>query len=277
MQEDRTRVLVVDDDPAMIELMRLDLSGRGYDVTVTGEGGDALIRADAAPFDVVVTDLRMKSMHGIELCGRLVAKHPDLPVIVMTAFGSLDAAIDAMRAGAHDFLNKPFETGELAMRIDRAVQNRALRKEVARLREIVDGGGEAKLELGDSPAMQRVVMQLGAIVASDANVPLTGESGTGKEVVARYVHAHSRRKAGPFVAVNCAAMPESMLESELFGHAKGAFTDARQARKGLFREADGGTILLDEIGEMPPALQAKLLRVLQERSVRPVGADTEVP
>jgi two-component system response regulator HydG len=219
----------------------------------------------------------MQGMDGLELCERLAASRPDVPVLVITAFGSLDTAIGAIRAGAYDFITKPLEVEALALALQRAVRHRSLSEEVRRLRRLVDEPHEFQELVGTSPAMRRLRRFLDRIVDSDASVLVTGESGTGKEVIARVLHDRGPRQKGPFVAVNCAAMPEALLESELFGHARGAFTDARNARTGLFVQADGGTLLLDEVGEMPMSLQPKLLRALQERRVRPVGGETEIP
>ncbi len=197
-------------------------------------------------------------------------------MIVITAFGSLDSAIGAIRAGAYDFIPKPFEIDALVLALERAVQHRALRAEVVRLRQAVGQARRFDELIGDSQAIRAVYDMIERIRASDATVLLTGESGTGKELAARALHRRSRRADGPFVAINCAALPEPLLESELFGHVKGAFTDARTTRTGLFAQADGGTLFLDEIGELPPGTQAKLLRALQERKVRPLGGDAEV-
>jgi two-component system response regulator HydG len=271
------RVLVVDDDQAMCELLETGLTAAGYRVEARTSAPDALALLDGQDVDVVVTDVRMRGMDGLALCERIVANRPDVPVIVITAFGSLETAVGAIRAGAYDFITKPLEVDALVLAVARAVQHRQLRDEVKRLRRVVDdatGFGEL---LGQSPAMRQVYDLLERVVDSDASVFLTGETGTGKELVARALHRRGRRSAGPFVAVNCAAMPETLLESELFGHARGAFTDARGARTGLFLKAHGGTLFLDEIGDLPASLQPKLLRALQERTVRPVGEDTEVP
>jgi two-component system response regulator HydG len=271
----RGRVLIVDDDRDMCRLLDSALGKKGF-VTVsrqTAEEGFELCLAE--DFDVVVTDLNLKGMSGIALAERAAANRPDVPVVVITAFGSLETAVAAIRAGAYDFITKPFEIDALELTLARAVQHRSLREEVKRLRRAVSGGDPGRL-LGSSPALARVVELLGRVADSEASVLITGESGTGKEVVARELHERSRRRGGPFVAINCAAMPEPLLESELFGHAKGAFTDATYAKQGLFAQAHGGTLFLDEIGDMPLGLQPKLLRALEERRVRPVGSAHEV-
>jgi two-component system response regulator HydG len=271
-------ILVVDDDRSMCETLADGLRPYGFEVAWVTSGAEALDRLDAAgDVDCVVSDLNMQGMDGLELCERLAAGHPDVPVLVITAFGSLDTAIGAIRAGAYDFITKPLEVEALALALQRAVRHRALSEEVRRLRRLVEEPHEFRELVGTSPVMRRLRRFLDRIVDSDASVLVTGESGTGKEVIARVLHAFGPRTQGPFVAVNCAAMPEALLESELFGHARGAFTDARSARTGLFVQADGGTLLLDEVGELPMSLQPKLLRALQERRVRPVGGEAEVP
>jgi len=271
------KVFVVDDEREMTELVHVGLKKRGFVVHTFGSGADALAGLDDHDVDVVVTDLNMKGMTGLELCQQVVADRPDIPVIVLTAFGSFETAVGAIRAGAYDFVTKPVEIEALAIAIRRAGEHRQLRGEVKRLREAVESTRGRGDLVGASPAMRKVYDLIDQVSATDATVLITGESGTGKEVVARAVHERSRRKDGPFVAINCAAMPEHLLESELFGHAKGAFTDAKQSRQGLFAQAHGGTLFLDEIGEMALALQPKLLRAIQERKVRPVGAESEVP
>ncbi len=234
---------------------------------------DAVARED---FDVVVTDLNMKGVTGIDLCRHIVENRPNLPVVVLTGFGSLETAVSAIRAGAYDFISKPVAMDALTIAVDRAARHRSLRDEVARLRRQVASGLEADL-VGHSPAMRHVYDLVDRLAESDATVLVTGESGTGKEVVSRIIHRRSRRHDKPFIAINCAAIPEQLLESELFGHVEARSPTRRCRRRGLFVEANGGTILLDEIGDMPIGLQPKLLRVLQERVVRPVGASTEVP
>ena len=270
-------VLIVDDDRNMRELLEEDLRLRGFEPMAANSAGSAWRSLSDENFDVVLTDVRMPGTTGIQLCQQIASGYPDLPVIVMTAFGSLESAVDALRAGAYDFVTKPIELDLLAVALQRAVRNRRLQRQVRQLAETVDHKAYFGEILGESPAMQRIYSQLTQIVATDTSVMLTGESGTGKELVARSVHRRSHRASGPFVAVNCAAIPEALLESELFGHAKGAFTDARQERQGLFQRAENGTLFLDEIGELPLAMQVKLLRALEERTVRPVGSDDEVP
>jgi two-component system response regulator AtoC len=271
------RILVVDDVQSMCEMLAERLPPLGFEVLWCTDAREALPLLATTDVDAVVTDLNLGTMNGLELCERIVASHPDLPVLVITAFGSLETAIAAIRTGAYDFITKPFDITVLALSLERAVQHRRLRAEVKRLRATVAASRRFGELLGTSSAMQEVYALLDRIADADASVLVMGETGTGKDLVARALHERSRRRAGPFVAINCAAMPETLLESELFGHARGAFTDARAARTGLVVQAHGGTLFLDEIGDLPLTLQPKLLRVLQERTVRPVGGDTEVP
>jgi two-component system, NtrC family, response regulator AtoC len=273
----RPRVLVVDDDESMCDLLAAHLALHGFRSSFETDPARVLDSIVSLDIDVVVTDLKMAGMDGLELCQKLVAARPDLPVVLLTAHGTLDAAVAALRVRAFDFLMKPPDIDALVATVRRAIQNHRLEDEVRDLDEIF-AGEEPVFEgmVGTSPAMRELTQLLGRVAAVDASVLLTGESGTGKEVAARAVHERSARRESPFVAVNCAAINPSLLESELFGHVKGAFTDARSDRAGLFERARGGTLFLDEIAELPLTLQPKLLRALQERTVRPVGADREV-
>ena len=270
------RVLIVDDEPDMGALIDAGLRAVGIETRVTTQPTEALTLVAAEDFDTVLTDLQMPGMSGLELCERIVAQRPDVPVIVVTGHGTLESAIGAIRAGAYDFVQKPIKVETLQLTVERALRHHALSSEVQRLREATRPAPFEGI-IGQSSAMRAVFDVAARVAPTDASVLLTGESGTGKELVARALHQRSRRAAGPFVAVNLAALPESLVESELFGHARGAFTDAHAARTGLFLQASGGTLFLDEIGEMPLSVQPKLLRALQERTIRPVGGDHEIP
>lgn len=269
-------ILVIDDERSMVDLLETDLTLRGYKVSGFTSSVAALDAVSATDAQVILTDLQMPGVNGLQVCERVVANRPDIPVVVMTAFGSMETAIEAIRAGAWDFVTKPVEMELLAVVMDRAIRHHNLQEEVRRLTDKPQPTDRFEELIGASPPMQKLFDQIRKIAPTSANVLITGESGTGKELVARAIHRHSLRKDGPFVGINCAAIPENLLESELFGHAKGAFTDARADRKGLFQQAQGGTLFLDEIGDFPLALQAKLLRAMEERSVRPVGGDKEI-
>jgi two-component system response regulator HydG len=272
----KPRILIVDDERGMRELLETDLKLRSFETRGFASATEAYEVFGREDFDVVLTDLRMPGMDGLEFCRRLVAARPDMPVIVMTAFGNLESAIAAIRAGAYDFVTKPIEMEILEVIVRRAVERRQLKQQIHSLRETLLQAGRFDELLGQSSSMLKLYDQLAQIADSDAPVLIMGESGTGKELVAKALHRRSRRGEKPFVAVNCAALPDTLLESELFGHVKGAFTDARTDRRGLFLQAEGGTLFLDEIGEMPLAMQAKLLRALEESRVRPVGSEKEI-
>jgi two-component system response regulator HydG len=271
------RVLVVDDDKSMIELLAERLRKRQFEVVTAQGAAEGRVAFDSAEPDVVVTDLNMPGQSGIQFCEWVVTNRSDTPVIVITAFGSLDTAIAAIRAGAYDFITKPFEIDVLAIALERALRHRDLRHEVKRLRSLLDATRGMSELLGDSPVMLELKELMARVAESQASVLVTGESGTGKEVVARILHQRGPRAEHPFLALNCAAMPEHLIESELFGHVRGAFTDAKTDKAGLFVQANRGSLFLDEIGDMPLGLQPKLLRVLEERKVRPVGGSKELP
>ncbi len=274
VSDSRGRILVVDDEPsARLGLEKL-LRHKGYRVQSEADGEAALQAAGEFAPDVVVTDLKMPRMDGIELLGKLRAQDGDVPVIVATAFGDVASAVSAMRAGADDYLTKPLELDELVLAIERAMERRSLRSEAENLRRQLrerDGSGLQGM-LGASPAMQKIYEVTRQVAGSRATVLITGESGTGKGELARAIHALSPRAAAPIVTLHCAALAESLLESELFGHEKGSFTGADRKRIGRFEQANGGTVFLDEIGEISPGLQVKLLRVLQERTFERVGS-----
>ncbi|MFG0319461.1 MAG: sigma-54-dependent transcriptional regulator [Planctomycetota bacterium JB042] len=267
------RLLLVDDEETQREMLASILGRAGYEVEAAADGRAALERLEAATFDLVLSDQRMPGLDGLELLRRVRATPGAPPVILMTAFGSVSSAVEAMKHGAADYLTKPFEKEELLLVLDKVHRQRSLEEEVVRLRSALADRVRLEGIVGASPPMQEVYSVIERVADTDVSVLVTGESGTGKELVARAIHARSRRADGPFVAINCAAVPETLLESEFFGHERGAFSGATQARSGAFERADGGTLLLDEIGAMRVDLQAKLLRVLQEREVHRLGAD----
>jgi DNA-binding NtrC family response regulator len=269
-------VLLIDDDGDLRELLARALRGHAFTVESVGNGELALTKLDERPFDAVIADIQLSGMSGLSLCERLAAAQADLPVILITGHGSMDTAIAAIRAGAYDFINKPILIEALMLAVRRAVTHHQLWREVRQLRDLVQASQSMEHMIGESPAIRRVYDLIDRVAASESSALICGETGTGKDLVARALHARSARKSAPFVAINCAAVPLPLLESELFGHVRGAFTDAKQARTGLFIQAEGGTLFLDEIGEMPLEMQAKLLRALQERKVRPVGGNAEV-
>jgi len=277
MDSKNERLLVVDDDGDQCSLLEGMLGRLGYTVVTTTSPKEAIRLSAEQSFSAILTDLEMEEMSGLALCQHLLETAPHVPVIVITGFGSLETAIEAMRVGAYDYLTKPVDAKLLGLSAARAVQHAGLTSEVKRLREQASDRSETSALIGESPSMRHVADLIRRVSDSDASVLIQGETGTGKELVARAIHGASARNKGPFVAINCAAVPANLLESELFGHAKGAFTDAKAQRSGLFLEASGGTLFLDEIGDMPRDMQVKLLRALQERTVRPIGGNQEVP
>jgi two-component system response regulator GlrR len=270
------KLLVVDDDPNLLELMRMRLESEHYDVTTALDEEKAKDIARAVPFDLAILDLQLVQQDGISLMEELRLANPELPVIILTAHGSIESAVDAMHRGAYTYLTKPFDARELLLRIRNALENRRLVSEVNRLQELVAERYHFENIVARSETMKRVLETVAHIADTDSTVFIQGESGTGKELIARAIHCASRRKDRAFVAVNCAALPESLFESELFGHEKGAFTGAIRSSRGLFVQAHEGTIFLDEIGDMPLPIQAKFLRVLQERQFHPVGGEGPV-
>jgi DNA-binding NtrC family response regulator len=265
-------LLIVEDDAAMRMMLREALEEDGYTVETAGGGRAGIERVKQGGIDLVISDVKMPDLDGLDMLREIKAFAPSPHVITITAFGSIDTAIRAVKLGAFDYITKPFDVDQLILSVQKALDERALRSELARLRDEVQRSYRWGNIIGKSDQMQSLFAMIRRLSGSSASVLVTGASGTGKELVAKSLHFNSPRRDRPFVAINCAAIPDTLLESELFGYKRGAFTDARSDRAGLFVEADGGTIFLDEIAELSPALQAKLLRVLQEGEVRPLGA-----
>jgi DNA-binding NtrC family response regulator len=260
----------------MRELVHDMLKDRGHQVTTAGSGAEALKVLGEQDIAVVLTDLRMKGMQGLELLAEIRRANPDIGVVLMTAFGSVETAVEAMKHGASDYLTKPVKKDEMVRVVERVMQETSLRREVGRLRREIHKEYSFHQILGKSKAIQAVFDLIRRVADSPTNVLITGESGTGKELVAKAIHYNSDRKDSPFVPVNCAAIPEPLLESELFGHMRGSFTDAKMDKRGLFEEAQKGTLFLDEISELPLMLQAKILRAIQEKEIRRVGANRSI-
>jgi DNA-binding NtrC family response regulator len=265
------RILAVDDDLEMCRMLSDFLIEEGFSVLTASESLEALKILKREEFDIVITDLKMKGLKGLDLLEEAKKAAPFTPVIIITAFGTIESAIKAMKMGAYDYITKPFQMEELVLIVKKALEHRLLKMEVLRLKKEVASRYNFHQLIGRSPSMQRIYDLIERVSDSSSHVLITGESGTGKELVAKAIHYHGARKDGRFIAVNCAAIPETLLESELFGYKKGAFTDARTDKRGLIFEADGGTLFLDEITEMSAMLQAKLLRVIEEKEVRPLG------
>ena len=271
------RVLVVDDETGMRKSLAIMLRREGSTVSEAAGGVEAVDQLGREVFDLVVADLNMHDLSGLDVLRHLRQTSPDVEAILMTAYGTIESAVEAMKLGAFDFITKPFQAEEILLRVRNAVDKRRLRVEVHRLRAEVQNASSLERIVGVSESIRRLLATVPRIGQTDSTVLITGESGTGKELIARAIHATSRRAQGPFVSVSCAALPEPLLENELFGHVKGAFTGALAARKGLLEEAQGGTFFLDEIGEAPQAIQTKLLRVLEERSIRRLGDNRSWP
>lgn len=271
------KILVVDDEPRILSLLQSVLRTEGLEVVSAKDGPTAIGLLKAQKFDLIISDIRMSPMDGMELFRLARIECPDMPVILLTAFGTVATAIEAMKNGAFDYLTKPFKVDELILTVKRAIEYCEIKAERDELRETLVTQCKFDVVVAESPFMKRVCEQIRRVAPTDATVLLTGESGTGKEVLARAIHNNSRRREKPWIAVNCAALPEPLLESEMFGYVKGSFTGANTDRKGLFEAAEGGTLFLDEIASMPLSLQGKLLRVLQEREMRPVGGTATVP
>lgn len=272
-----SRIAVIDDDQSMCEMLEVGLGRRGFDVVwwTDAVSAEEALREDG--YDAVVVDMQMPGENGLAFCRRLKDSRPDIPVIMITAFGSMEAAVSAIRAGAYDFVSKPFDLDVLAIHLERAANHRRLLEQVRLLSETISGPTDFDGLSGASPVMRKVYDKMRRVAGLDSSVLITGESGTGKEVVARSLHRNSTRHSAPFLAVDCSAIPGELMESELFGHRKGAFTGAHTDRKGLFLEAHGGTLFLDEIAELPLSLQPKLLRAIEDRTVRPIGSSQSVP
>ncbi|WP_028581936.1 sigma-54-dependent transcriptional regulator [Desulfogranum japonicum] len=271
----RGNIVVIEDDQEMCDMLSAGLARRDFQISTYTLGKEGLAAVDMHDTDVVLADINLPDMNGLDICSDIMAKMRDIPVVIMTAFGSMDTAIAAIRAGAYDFVTKPLDLDILALSLERASRYRELQRTVQLLSKEVSLPQKFDWLIGQSSVMEELFSQLRRIADSEASLLITGESGSGKELVARAVHQHSRRSDKPLITINCAAMPGQLLESELFGHKKGAFTSASQTTKGLFLEADGGTLFLDEVGEIPLDLQPKLLRALEERCVRPVGGTSE--
>jgi DNA-binding NtrC family response regulator len=271
------RIVLVDDEPRMLSLLNSLLTAEGYEVTSVQDGSKVPDLLAAESFDLMISDIRMTPVDGIELLKIARTARPTMPVIILTAYGTVETAIEAMKLGTFDYVTKPFKMDELLITIQRALQFSQALSENRELKEELIGRYKFENIVAESAPMRNVCEMIKRVAPADTTVLITGESGTGKELVARAIHTHSKRKDKRFVAVNCAALPEALLESEMFGHLKGSFTGATANKEGLFETASGGTLLLDEISSMPIGIQGKLLRVLQEREIRRVGGNTDIP
>lgn len=266
------KILIVDDDEGLLTLLRMRLAAQGFSVETCSTGKSAIAKARDEMFDFVVLDFRLPDFNGLKVLEELLLIHSHLPVLILTAHGCIPDAVEAMKRGAYSYLTKPFEDRELCASIEKALAQKRMSQEIHRLKMLVNELYGMENVVARSPQMQELLQQVARVAGTDATVCISGETGTGKEVIARVIHCNSQRANGPFVGVNCAAIPETLFESELFGHTRGAFTGAHQAKLGLFQSANRGSLFLDEIGEMPLPLQGKLLRAIQEREVLALGA-----
>ena len=266
-------ILVVDDDPSHLTVLKTIIKSWGYTVFSTDDGTHAVESVKERPFDLILMDVRMAQMSGIEALKKIKDYNPAIPILIMTAYSSVDSAVEALKAGAYDYLTKPLDFEVLKLTLERALEHTGLKEENKYLKDKLSADYELKNIIGKSRSMKEMIDMLAMIAPSEATVLITGESGTGKELVAKSIHHNSNRKGHPLIVVNCAALTETLLESELFGHEKGAFTGADKRREGRFMKANRGTIFLDEIGETSPKMQAKLLRVIQEREIQRVGGE----
>jgi len=276
MVAEHLSVLVVDDDLAHRTMLRSLLSGWGYQVTEADDGQTAIDLVNRQPFDLILMDIRMVKVSGLEALAVIKRYNPSIPVIIITAYSSVESAVEAMKNGAYDYLTKPLDFDELRLNLQRAMDHRQLKKENRQLRTTLDGHFERSQLIGNSSAITSLLETVAQVAPSEASILIQGESGTGKELVAAAIYRNSGRRDTPFISLNCAAITETLFESELFGHEKGAFTGAHRRTQGRFQQADGGTLFLDEISEMPLTMQVKLLRVLQERKVTRVGGSQEL-
>jgi two-component system, NtrC family, response regulator HydG len=272
----KPRILIVDDDPTHCRMLEAVLGAEGYETVRAQDGRSAIELVEAGFFDLILMDIRMAHVGGIEALEKIKRLNPEIPIVMMTAFSSVSTAVEAMKAGAYDYLTKPLDIDELKMLVTKALRHYQLEKENILLREQLGDRFDFSAIIGRSPKMKKLLETVAMVAPTEATVLIQGESGTGKELIAKAIHQNSPRKDSPLIKVNCAALPETLLESELFGHEKGAFTGAVGARKGRFQLAHQGTIFLDEIGEMPIALQSKILRVLQEREFEPIGSSKTI-
>lgn len=269
----KNSILVVDDDSAHRTMLQTLLSGWGYTIFEADDGTSAIDQVHGQPFDLILMDIRMIKVSGLEALTAIRTYNPAIPIVLMTAYASVETAVEALKSGAYDYLPKPLNFDELKITIERAMDHSGLKEENRLLRESLDTQFDSQDIIGRSSSMVKVLETVAQVAPSEATVLITGESGTGKEIIAGAIHHNSLRKNGPYIKINCAAITETLLESELFGHEKGAFTGAYKRKEGRFRQADGGSLFLDEISEMSTAMQAKLLRVIQEREITRVGGE----